>query len=107
MMEIFLDSISPGPITKEQLGTVKIVRVTSVGGDINYIVKSFVITLVPVKGGQPVIIQGIGNRFNANLADRYGNAKPGDLIIIGNLVIQGLDPDKYKLLKAASWTFAK
>ena len=102
-VEVFLDSIEPGPITKAQLAKVKIVRVTAGGGQ-NYHVKSYSIVLVQTKGGQGVIIKGIGNHIKDNLAEKFAIARPGDMVLVGDLVINGLDG--YSPVKAPYWTIA-
>jgi len=87
-VQIWIDSMPPGPIGVKQLLSAKIVRITSPEG-LNYKIKSFTLLLLPHKGRSTRIINFLGNRFKG-LESSLSKVSEGDHITLGNFVIENL-----------------
>jgi hypothetical protein len=107
IITLSLDTIKPGPITRKQLVNIRGIRIVAAGAngkEVDYRIDSCTVALIP-KHGVTVYRHIYGNKFKTNLYAEFGNAVPGDMFLVGNLKIAGLQ--KFKTAVAPMWTFVE
>jgi hypothetical protein len=98
-IEISLGKIKPGPISLNQIKSIKKLVVKSKGK--SYRAKSYELVIVP-KSGASQFINWTGNKLPENGLSAMVKSQPGDMIMVANLVIYGID--KYQMVTAPQWT---
>ena len=101
-VEISLDSIKPGSISLAQINSLKKLIVKADGRVC--LAKSYDIGIAP-KSGPAHLIKWSGINLPESALFWMKKSQPGDMIIIGNLVINGID--KYQVVKDPTWTVIK
>jgi len=96
---ISLDSVKPGPITLKQVLSLKQLNVKADG--ITHLSKTYDFLIIPKKGPSHYV-KCTGYKFELGTLNTLRNCKPGDLILVSNLVLLG-DP-KYKTIVDPKWT---
>jgi len=98
-VSITLDSINPGNISQKQASTLREVIISS-GGSF-YHTKSFEFGVIP-KEGPSHFIKCIGNKIPQNAIAILRAIKPGDFILVANLIL--FSNIKYKAVSDPTWT---
>ncbi len=101
-IEISLGKIPPGAISLSQIKSVKKLIIKS--GKKSYHAKSYELVIAP-KSGPSQFINWAGNKLPENGLSAIMKSQPGDMIMIANLVIDGID--KYQMVAAPQWTVSK
>jgi len=99
VVSISIDSIQPGSISQKQVASLKELEITS--GEKTYYAKSFDFAIMP-KSGAAHIIKCFGNKIPTSCLIYLHTVKPGDFILVGNLVL--FSNLKYKPLSNPMWT---
>jgi len=103
-----LDTIKPGPITSSQLGSIRALHITTGGaGGLmqEHKIKSFTLACITKAGGGSKLIKNLGSTLQTNLLTAIGPVSKGDMIMLGNLVLEDLP--KWKPAVPMMWTLAK
>ncbi len=82
-----------------QLKSVKKLVISS--GAKKYMAKTYEFAIIP-KSGPASFIKCVGDKIPANVTNWFQKSQPGDMIMIANLVIFGLD--KYEMVESPMWT---
>ena len=99
LVSISLDSIPPGSITQKQASSIRKLIISS--GGKAYGAKSFTFAIAP-KEGPAHFMPGFGNIVPAGASYSLLKVKPGDFIIIANIVLY--NNIKYKAVLDPTWT---
>jgi hypothetical protein len=99
LVSISLDSITPGSITQKQAASLRKLIISS--GGKAYLAKSFDFAIVP-KNGDAHFFPCTGNPVPESALIYLRKVKPGDFIVVGNLVL--FNNIKYKAVLDPTWT---
>jgi hypothetical protein len=99
LISVSLDSIKPGQITQKQLGSVKELVIKSNGTPC--FAKSYEFLVIPKKGPSH-LLKCSGNKLVNTTIQFFKDCKPGDLVLVSNLVLFG--NVKYKPVSDLKWT---
>jgi len=99
MVSISLDSIPPGSITQKQVASLQKLIISSEGKA--YGAKSFTFAIAP-KEGPAHFMPGFGNTIPQAASYFLQRVKPGDFIIVANMVL--FNNIKYKAVLDPTWT---
>jgi len=99
LVSISLDSIPPGSITRKQVASLQKLIISS--GGRAYGAKSFTFAIAP-KEGPAYFSPGFGNTIPAGASYSLSKVKPGDFIIVANIVL--FNNIKYKAVLDPTWT---
>ncbi len=99
MVSISLDSINPGTITQKQAASIRKLIINS--GGKAYGAKSFTFAISP-KEGSAHFMPGFGNTIPQAASYFLQRVKPGDFIIVANIVL--FNNIKYKAVLDPTWT---
>ena len=99
LISVSLDSIKPGQITQKEIGSVKQLVIKSDGTP--YFAKSYEFLVIPKKGPSH-LLKCTGNKLVNTTIQFFKDCKPGDLVLVSNLVLFG--NAKYKPVSDLKWT---
>jgi len=110
-IQVTIDNLKPGPIALSQLFGMREIRATLMNVPAekaeSYNVSYYAFAIAPKVGMSYILVSNGGSKVADDIKKRLANLKPGDLVIVGNVMATSQDGQEVHLPGGSTYTITE